>query len=161
MTTASMSSQVGHSIDSGDSFTTEENGDNVESAGEGQDNVPSVGFFDGFNPWKLVAAGAVGCAVGLGYSVLDQTILHKPKKSDLPYTSDLLQSHMPDVLERAEKFYAHRRLVRTKRGKQEFDRFAREMLKQSEYFAAIYATMMQVHAKNGGITPDGLQKHFS
>lgn len=132
----------------------------AEEGGEDEEPEKERGFFDGFNVWKLVAAAAVGTAIGIGYSVVDQTILHKPKPQILPYMSDVLRYNMPDIVERAEKFYSYRRLVRTKLGKKEFDRLAREMLKQSEYFAAIYARIMRTHSANGGITPASLQQHF-
>lgn len=139
-----------------------EDGGSSSAAGgsDGENGGGGGGFFDGFDVWKMVGAGAVGCAIGLGYSVIDQTVLHKPKKSVLPYTSDLLHTHMPDVLERAEKFYEHRRLVSGTRARREFDRLMREMLKQSEYFAAIYAQIVSDHTKSGGVTPGGLERHF-
>lgn len=139
-----------------------EQGNKAQEEAEEEEEEPEKerGFFDGFNVWKVVAAAAVGTAIGIGYSVVDQTILHKPKPQVLPYMSDVLQYNMPDIVERAEKFYSYRRLVRTKLGKKEFDRLAREMLKQSEYFAAIYARIMRTHSANGGITPASLQQHF-
>lgn len=139
---------------------SEKGGDETAEEGEEEEPEKERGFFDGFNVWKVVAAAAVGTAIGIGYSVVDQTILHKPKPQVLPYMSDVLQYNMPDIVERAEKFYSYRRLVRSKLGKQEFDRLAREMLKQSEYFAAIYARIMRTHSANGGITPASLQQHF-
>lgn len=147
------------------STTDKQNGDAGDgsaptTAQAGQKPPKKDGFFADFNVMKMVGAGLIGAVVGLGYSVVDQTILHKPKVSALPYTSTRLQQQMPDVLDRAEKFYAHRSLVRSRRGKQEFERLAGEMLRQSEYFAAIYARMMAVHANDSGVTPLGLEEHF-
>lgn len=141
------------------STNNEKNHDNVVDS---EENVKQ-GFFDGFSVKQMIFSAAVGAVLGIGYSVFDQTILHKQHPSYLPYKSEILAQKMPDVVEKMEKFYKYRQYVSLDWEKQEFKRMAKEMLKQCEYFAIVFDKMLQIHNKNdsGGITPEGQSQHFT
>lgn len=120
------------------------------------DDEPEESFFANFSVPKMLLCGGIGLVLGAGYSVVDQTLLHRKRTVRLPYLSDVLQRHMPDVVARMETFYAHRKIVRTARGKAEFDRVATEVLKQCECFAALYA---QAHRSDERVTPKALSAY--
>ena len=126
-----------------------------EEQGVGEEE--EEGYVDGFSIPKMLACAGIGLVVGAGYSVVDQTLLHKKRTIKLPYLSDVLDRQMPDVVTRMEKFYSYKRLVRTQRGKEEFERVATEMLKQCEYFAALYSQIMR---EGDNTTPEALQKYI-
>lgn len=122
-----------------------------------QDDDDDESFFANFSVPKMLVCGAIGLVLGAGYSVVDQTLLHRKRTVRLPYLSETLERHMPDVVPRMEAFYAHRKIVRTARGKAEFDRIAVDVLKQCECFAALYARTQ--HTDN--VTPQALGSYSS
>ena len=110
------------------------------------------GLFDDFNMGKLCGSVAVGAVLGGTYSVFDQTILHKRRREDeLPYMSDFLRRHAPDIVKQMIRFYRYRNVVANQREKQVFRYFTIQVLRQSEHIVALYnQVMMQPDA----ITPD-------
>lgn len=111
-----------------------------------------VKFFDDVNWGKLAAAAAVGAGAGAAYAIIDQTVLHRKQKDNkLPLSTDTLERTAPDILARLTRFYQYRNSVPTQHHKNEFRRLTIEVMRQSEYLAAVYNRIMSDSQK---LTPD-------
>lgn len=101
-------------------------------------------LFKDFNWTKFGTAVMLAAAGGAAYSVIDQTMIHRPKPgSKLPCVTDFLVTTAPDILEALDRFYQYRNTVPDQRSKTEFCRLAGKVVVQSEYIAAIYQQLQQ------------------
>lgn len=100
-------------------------------------------LFEDFNWGKFIAAAAIGAGAGGAYSVFDQTVLHRKKHGQkLPLPTEMLERIAPDILIALDRFYQYRNTVPTQYHKTEFRRCTVELMRQSEYIAALYNRCM-------------------
>lgn len=113
---------------------------------------PLKTLFEDFDWGKFASSVAVAAAAGGAYSVFDQTILHRKKPGEnLPRSSDILQVRAPDILKALERFYRYRNTLPDQKSKNAFKKFTVEVMRQSEYIAAVYN---KCAAEDEFITPD-------
>jgi hypothetical protein len=109
-------------------------------------------LFKEFDWTKFASAVMLAAGAGAAYSVLDQTVIHRPQAgSKLPCVNDYLQTYAADILEALDRFYQYRNVVPDRRSKNEFYRLTGEVVHQSEFIASIYQHFM---GKREKITPD-------
>lgn len=109
-------------------------------------------LFADFDWGRFVGAVAMGAGAGGAYSVFDQTILHRKKPGEkLPLPTARLEKLAPDILAALDRFYQYRNTVPTVQHKREFCRCTEEVMRQSEYIAALYWECMDPETH---VTPD-------
>lgn len=114
-------------------------------------------FFAGFSIGKMLLCAAIGLSAGAAYSVFDQTVLHRKKKTiPLPFAVDaVFREQCPDIVARLEEFHQHRSLVVGERGQAEFDRILSLVIEQCGYFAAVYNMVMNTSS----VHPNEMREH--
>ena len=124
------------------------------TSGTAATNEPSFlqKLFSDYNWGRFAGAVAIGAGAGGAYSVFDQTILNrKAPGSKLPLATDKLEKLAPDILAALDHFYQYRNTVPTAQHKREFCRCTKEVMRQSEFIAALYWECMN---PDKHVTPD-------
>lgn len=97
--------------------------------------------FSDVNWLKFAGALGVGAAIGGAYSIVDQTVIHRKKKSvadSMPGVTDFLNACAPDIVHKMRHFYLYRNVIVDERRREAFRNYCAQVLEQSEYIAAIY-----------------------